>query len=109
VNLLVLMELLRRKLGQMGFRRFSASFVRICLASAVMGLGVWGLDTVLGRLMPEGTVSLTLRVGAGVAAGAGLFLAGAAAAHLPEIREVSDMMKAVLARRGEENGVGGRR
>jgi len=47
VNMIVLMELLRRRLGPMGFGRLFRSFLRILAAAGIMGLAVWGVDGLL--------------------------------------------------------------
>jgi putative peptidoglycan lipid II flippase len=98
VNMVVLMELLRRKLGPMGFTGLARSFARVLAASLVMGLAVWGLDSYLQPHLAEGTIALALRVGAGVLLGATVYLAAAAAVRLPELGEVWAVMKGVFKR-----------
>lgn len=103
VNLVVLMELLRRKLGPMGFGRLASSLLRISMASAVMALVVWGLDAALSEQFSSGKAALAVRVGLGVSLGALAYLLAAAAARLPEMGEVGDMLRAVVRRAPEAN------
>jgi putative peptidoglycan lipid II flippase len=100
LNMVVLMELLRRKLGPMGFGRMGRSFAGILAASIVMGLLVWGADLLLAHTLAPGTVGLGVRVAVGVIGGGLVFLGAAAVLRLPELREVLDMARAVFRRGG---------
>ncbi len=89
INFLVLLSLLRRRLGAMGGGAVLASLFRLALASVAMGAVVWAVSA---RLVPYRMIwSLPLRVGwvASVAAlGAAAFLAFATALRAPEVGEV---------------------
>ena len=99
VNFLVLIELLRRKIGPLGFRAVIWSFGRVLGASVVMGLVVWGVDELLRLWVPEGTVGMGVRLFGGIAVGVGVFMAVAAVGRFPELREGADMLRATVRRR----------
>lgn len=105
VNYVVLVQLMRRRFGLMGFGGIARSLARVVGASAVMGVVVWIIDLVLAGSLGGGTIGMGLRVVCGVVGGAAAYLAVAAAARLPELREVLDMLKSVTGRTrpGEEN------
>jgi putative peptidoglycan lipid II flippase len=104
VNFVVLIQLLRRKLGPMLFGSFFRSFARILAASAVMGVAVWGLDVALARYLEPGTVSLGIRVVIGLGVGSVVYFAIAYAARFPEAHEIVSMFKAILPRRPGKGG-----
>lgn len=103
VNFIVLVELLRRKLGPMGFGRSLRSFLRVLAISVAMGAVVWGADRLLAETLSPGTATLAVRVAVGLAVGAGVYLGTAALLRLPEVRELTDMLKAVR-RKAEVTG-----
>lgn len=105
VNYVVLVELMRRRLGFVGFGGIARSLARVVGASAVMGVVVWAIDMVLAGSLGAGTLGMGLRVLCGVVGGAAVYLAVAAVGRLPELREVLDMLKSVTgrARPGEDN------
>lgn len=98
VNLLVLIQLLRKKIGPMGFGRLAVSLGRIGGATVLMGVVVWALDRELLAVLPSGTRTLALRVGLGIVAGGVVYLAAALVGRLPELREVTAMLRLALAR-----------
>ncbi len=98
VNFLVLVELLRRKLGPMGFGRLATSTLRTAVAAVIMGAIVWAIDSMLAGAV-DGTSGLGLRVGLGVFAGALSFVGLAWITHLPELRETLDMLASAVRRR----------
>ena len=100
LNMVVLMELLRRKLGPMGFGKMARSFAGILAASIVMGLVVWGADLALAHSLAPGTLGLGVRVAVGVIGGGALFIGSAAVLKLPELREVLDMVRSAVRRGG---------
>jgi len=105
VNYVVLVELMRRRLGFVGFGGIARSLARVVGTSAVMGVVVWAIDMVLAGSLGAGTLGMGLRVLCGVVGGAAVYLAVAAVGRLPELREVLDMLKSVTgrARPGEDN------
>jgi len=98
VNFLVLVELLRRKLGPMGFGRLATSVVRTTVAAVIMGAIVWLIDSTLVGAV-DGTSGLGLRVGLGVFGGALSFVGLAWIIRLPELRETLDMLASAVRRR----------
>jgi putative peptidoglycan lipid II flippase len=99
VNFLVLIELLRRKIGPLGFRAVMWSFGRVLGASVVMGLVIWGVDELLQRSLPAGTVGMGARLCIGIVVGIGAFVAVAAIGRFPERKEIADMLRATVRRR----------
>jgi putative peptidoglycan lipid II flippase len=89
INFLILLVLLRQRLGGMGGRAILASLFRLVLASLAMGAVVW---TVAAKLVPYRMIwTLPLRmgwVGAVAALGAATFLAFAKLLGAPEVDEV---------------------
>ncbi len=89
INFLVLIGLLRKRLGRIGGRAIFASVLRLVLASFAMGAVVW---VVSARLVPYRMIwALPLRigwVGAAAALGTGAFLAFAMLLRAPELGEV---------------------
>ena len=83
---LVLLVLLRRRLGRLDGSAIASSYVRIAVASAAAAgaaFGIWyGLDETLGRSLGAQIIS----VGIGVLAGAAAFLACAALLRVRELR-----------------------
>jgi putative peptidoglycan lipid II flippase len=106
VNMLVLIQLLRKKIGPMGFGRLVTSLGRIAAATAVMGVVVFTLDHELSAILPSGNGSQALRVGLGVVGGTLVYFAAAAIGGLPELREVRAMLRQALSR--QENAAGRR-
>ncbi len=98
VNFLVLVELLRRKLGPMGFGRLATSIARTTVAAVIMGAIVWAIDSILTGAV-DGTGGLGLRVGLGVFGGAFSFVGLAWIIRLPELRETLDMLASAVRRR----------
>ncbi len=112
VNLVVLAELLRRKLGPMGYGAFLRSFVRVLGVSVVMGAAVWAVDAALAARVAPGTAGMGVRVVVGLGTGAVVYLGVAAALGMREVREVAGMLKVVVRRaeapKQEDTTPGGR-
>jgi putative peptidoglycan lipid II flippase len=67
-NAIVLLLLLRRRLGGIDELRLAGSFVTIVLASAVMGAAAWAADRALAGWLPAGQLAVEIvRVGATIA------------------------------------------
>ena len=94
INFLVLLAVLRKRLGGMGGSVILASLFRLVLASLAMGAVVWAVSA---RLVPYRMIwNLPLRIGwvAAVAAlGAASFLAFAKALRAPEVGEVRGALR----------------
>jgi len=102
INFVVLMWLLRRKIGVIGLKRTVWSLLRVLGASAVMGAVVWAVDFALAHAL-EGaaghTTSDALRLVAGILAGGVAFVITAWVGRIPELAEAVDMLRAALGRR----------
>jgi putative peptidoglycan lipid II flippase len=96
VNAGLLMLLLKRRLGGIDGRHLTSVFLRVLVASAVMGAAAWGLDLELHRLLPGRSlvvqilrVSLTIVGAMTVLWGAALWL---------RIAEFTDVVQAIGGR-----------
>jgi putative peptidoglycan lipid II flippase len=89
INFLILLVLLRRRLGGMGGRSILASLLRLLFASLAMGAVVWAVSA---KLVPYRMIwTLPLRMGwVGAVAGLGAvaFVAFAKLLHAPEVDEL---------------------
>jgi putative peptidoglycan lipid II flippase len=95
-NAITLFVMLRRQLGGLNDGRLAASFVRIVVASAAMGLAAVAIDRTLESQMPGSAVPLQLaRVGLTI--GSALIVL-AAASWLLRIREFKEGMTLVARR-----------
>ncbi len=103
VNFLVLMWLLRRRIGVIGLARTAASLLRVLGASVVMGAVVWAVDRVLFEAVGNTPGANALRLAVGIAVGAGTFLLSARLVKMPELAEAVDMLRAVLRRSKRED------
>jgi putative peptidoglycan lipid II flippase len=98
LNFLVLLYLLRRKIGPIGLGRLGRSFGRVAVASVVMGVVIWLLDSALARALGETTGSDAARVVVGLVAGVTAYVLVARLMRSPELAELKDMLRAVLKR-----------
>jgi putative peptidoglycan lipid II flippase len=98
INFLVLLYLLRRKIGPIGLNKLAGSFARVAVAAVAMGVVVWAVDLVLSRALGETTGANAARVVMGAGAGLLTYLAAARLMNSPELAEVKDMLRAVLRR-----------
>ena len=99
VNFVVLMWLLKRKIGVIGFGKTLRSLLNVLGVSAVMGAVIWGVDHVLAPAAGGGLGGNAVRVVVGVIVGAVTFLSVARLVKMPELAETVDMLRAVLKRR----------
>jgi len=105
-NFLVLLYLLRRKIGPLGIGVLMRAFGRIVAASLVMSAAVWAIDRGLAGTVAPSDLGLAIRVGAAVAGGVVVYAAAAAVGRLPEISELKEMLMTMRKRRGEQPGLG---
>ena len=103
INLVVLVWLLRRKIGMIGLRKTGGSVLRVLAASAVMGVIIWVVDFALGRAVGATFSAYAIRLAVGIVIGAGSFLFVARLARIPELAETVDMLRAVIRRRQRED------
>jgi putative peptidoglycan lipid II flippase len=96
VGALMLARLMARRLGGIEGRRIASSALRTAVASAGMGVVVWGLATVLDSAMTDGVLVVRLAaLSATAAAGAAAYLA---CARLVKVEEL-DYVRGLLLRR----------
>ncbi len=93
VQLVVLLSLLRRKVGPLGLAEVATSALRSTVASAVMGGALFGLLNVLPLESSQSSL-----IGAGllillVVAGGGAFLGAATMIRCTELRELRDALR----------------
>ena len=106
VNFFVLVYLLRRKIGRIGFRGIFKSLLGVIGISAAMGVVIWAVDFVLARELPARTDGFIIRLVVGIVVGAGSYLLLARLLKVPEFSEIMDMLRAVF-RRMRKGGAGG--
>ena len=95
-NAALLMFLLRRKLDGIEGARIFASFIRILVASAIMGGAAVGVEMALGVWLPgTSLVAQVVRLAAAIGVALGVLAAGA---HLLRIREFRDGVALVTRR-----------
>jgi putative peptidoglycan lipid II flippase len=104
VNALLLLVLLSRKIDGIDAARVLTAFLKISVASAIMGVAVWFVDGWIAARLPE---TLLLRGTAGIAMARGVRVFGAIGvglgvlalmAHLLRIEEFQTAMQRVLRR-----------
>jgi putative peptidoglycan lipid II flippase len=98
LNFVVLTWLLERRLGAMRFGTIFGSLLRVTGVSAIMGVVIWAVDFFLSHRVGETTGGNALRVAVGLVVGAFVFLFVARLVKLPELAEITDMLRAVLKR-----------
>jgi putative peptidoglycan lipid II flippase len=103
INFVVLLWLLKRKIGVIGFRKTFQSLLKVLAASAVMGGVIWGVDYLVAPVAGAGILGNALRVVAGLVVGVATFLSVARLAKIPELAETVDMLRAVVRRRQLED------
>lgn len=103
INLLVLVWMLRRKIGVIGLRRTAVSLLRVLGVSAIMGGAIWGVDFALARALEGASGSNAARVAVGVVVGVAVFVSVARLVKIPELAEAVDMLRAVLKRSKRED------
>ncbi len=92
-QLLTLLALLRRKVGRLGLTAVTASALRSSAASAMMGLGAWGV-TRLGAWERGGNDPMNLGVLTAACVAAALLYFGATwALRSPELRDILDGLR----------------
>ena len=98
-NAAVLLWLLGRRIGGLEAGRIATAFLKITLASALMGGAAWAVEGWLSVWLPGDLLVLkTVRVFSAI--GAGVVTLGAAA-RLLRIREFDEVLRRVLARTSE--------
>jgi putative peptidoglycan lipid II flippase len=105
VNFFVLVYLLRRKIGSIGFRGIFKSLLGVIGISAAMGVVIWVVDFFLSRELPARTDGFLVRLVVGILVGAGSYLLLARLFKVREFAEITDMLRAAF-RRMRKGGAG---
>ena len=96
LNAVLLLTLLSRRIGGVDFRRVAVAFLKVAMASVVMGAAAYWAEIWLSNTLGHtGMVPRALSLGGGIAAGV---LALAAAAKLLRLSEFEDAMGAIFRR-----------
>lgn len=103
INFVVLIWLLRRKIGVIGLARTAGSLLRVLGVSAVMGAVIWLVDWRLAEAVGATSGGYGLRLAVGVVVGVAVFLLAARLVKMPELAEAVDMLRAVLKRSKRED------
>lgn len=98
INFVVLVWLLRRKIGAVGFTAIFLSLGRVVCASAVMGAAVWGVDRWLAGSLTGSTMHDAVRLVVGLVVGSVVFFGAARLVKMTELAEILDMLRAVFTR-----------
>ncbi len=102
-NALVLMWLLRRRLGGVDGRRVSLAFAKVALAALVMGAAAWGGERWLELVVPgHSTMAKLLHVAAGIGLGMTGLVVAARALRIAEFDEALGAVRATLFPRTAE-------
>jgi putative peptidoglycan lipid II flippase len=94
----LLTYLLQRHLDGLEFGTLISSFVRIALASAVMGGTVYAVDALLARWMPGGFALEVLGLGLAIGAGVASLAAAATVLRIPQFTDAARMISRRLRR-----------
>lgn len=92
VQLVVLLGMLRRRIGRLGLREVARSAARAALASAIMGGALWPLTRMVDWSQGGSLVNTGLFLGL-VIAGAGLYLGAAWVLRCPELRDLAGALR----------------
>jgi putative peptidoglycan lipid II flippase len=96
LNAVVLLVLIRRRLGGLDGRRVGLAFAKVTLAALIMAVAAWAAARAVEAALPGLDLPLKLlRVGAGIGSGLATL---AVAARLLRIAEFEEAVRAVLAR-----------
>jgi putative peptidoglycan lipid II flippase len=96
VNAAALVLLLRRRLGGLDERRVTVAFIKIAVASALMGAAAAGADALLRQWVPGGGLAAQVLRLAGAIGAALIVLTGAA--HVLHVDEFRQGVRLVMAR-----------
>lgn len=96
-NLTVLLYLLRKKIGQIGFRKIMKSFVLITLSSGLMGVVVYLISAYIGsHLDLTVRINQLIQVGVSIFIGLIVFAAAILACKLEETEQVMGILRRKL-------------
>jgi putative peptidoglycan lipid II flippase len=99
LNAGLLLLLLKRRLGGIDGRHLASVFLRVLVASAVMGAVAWGLDLELHRLVPGRSLAIQiLRVSLTIAAALAVLWGAALSLRIAEFTDVVQAIGGQLRR-----------
>jgi putative peptidoglycan lipid II flippase len=101
---LVLIWLLRRRIGGIYGRSLAASFLRIGLASAVMGIAVSYVNEWVGLWLETGQLARLMQLGVSVPAGAAIFYGLCRAIRVPELELATSALRGAAGRARPSGG-----
>jgi putative peptidoglycan lipid II flippase len=105
VNAALLMFLLRRRLGGVEGRRVVTAFVKITIASALMGAAAVAVDSYSGLLVRgAGLVPQVVRLGAAIGVAVAVLAASAHVLHIDEFRRGIAVLTSRLRLPGRSSG-----
>lgn len=99
VHFVVLLALLRRKIGPLDIGGLVRSLGRIVVAALIMGGVVWGVDWWLAGAVTADARGAAIRVGAAVTSGVAVYAAAAFVGRLPEASALSGMLATMRDKR----------
>jgi putative peptidoglycan lipid II flippase len=100
LNAGMLLVLLRRRLGGIEERRVLRSFVKVAIASVMMGAAAGGVDLLLARWLPDAGVSAqVVRLTATISAALVVLAGSAHMLHIDEFRRAARLIASKLGRR----------
>ncbi len=92
-NTVILLIILRKKVGHLGGRRIIFSYAKMMLAAAIMGLCVFGLWRLVDDFAYRGLTQLILSLGAAIGAGGAIYVLLTYLFRMEEVRFVKDLAK----------------
>ena len=93
VNMLLLLYLLRRRIGSIDGGRILNSFLKITLASLVMGVMVYFVSGITTALVYPGKIGSLITLLVGTAVGAAVFGSAAFLLHMPELEFLTQTLR----------------
>ncbi|MGM0365259.1 MAG: murein biosynthesis integral membrane protein MurJ [Actinomycetota bacterium] len=92
-NTAILLVILRKKVGNLGGKRITASYLKMILASAVMGLCVYWLWRLIEDFAYRGLAQLIVSMGAAIIAGGAVYVLLTYLFRMEEVRFVAEMAR----------------
>ena len=92
-NTVVLLFILRKKIGSLGAKRITVSYLKMALASAIMGLCVYWLWRLVEDYAYRGLTQLIVSLGAAIIAGGTIYVLLTYLFRMEEVRFAKDMLK----------------
>lgn len=98
VHWLLLLAILRGRVGAFGARGVLWAYARVALASAAGGAAAWGAATLVAGALRVGIASSVAQIAAGAAAGLAIAYGGAALLRVDEVHDAAGMVRRVTSR-----------